>query len=81
MGTIKDSINLHSELDQNEEYVFKENQDALNKSSRPSEKIMEKKVKIDKEKIRNKSQKDHMKRLKNLSFMKMINNGLHLDRK
>ena len=38
-------------------------------------------IKIDKEKIRNKSQKDHMKRLKNLSFMKMINNGLHLDRK
>lgn len=81
MGTIKDSTIQNSEMVPTEDFVFKENNDNVKGSPRASDQLLHQVSIVDQKDLSSHTQNENLKRLKNLSVMKMINNGLHLDQK
>ena len=62
-----------------DDFVFKENNDNVKGSPRATDQLLHQLSNINSRAPN--SQTDTLKRLKNQSLMKMINNGLHMDQK
>ena len=74
-----DSTIQNSDMGKTDEYVFKENNDMVTRSPRTTERLLHQLSQFDVANPNTISEHDNKSRVKNISLMKMLNNGLHSD--
>lgn len=80
MGTLRDSTLQPSELARKEDFVFQQNKDMASGALGESDRLLLKPGNAHTE-GKSRTNRAELRRIKNLSLMKMINTGLHHDRK